>query len=44
MRTFKLDGLVGRIDSDNFISWATIRCHLDSLGDCPLKTAALKAK
>jgi hypothetical protein len=31
MRYFKVDGLVGSIDNNGFIAWATIRCHINSL-------------
>jgi hypothetical protein len=44
MKKFKLDGLTGYIDQNNFIRWSTISCHFESLSDCPLKKAAAKAK
>ena len=43
-KRFVFDGLVGYVFSDGFISWDTINCHIDSLKNSPLKTAALQAK
>lgn len=42
MLKFKLDGNRGTMDSNGFISWLSINCHIDSLADTSkLKIAVL---
>jgi hypothetical protein len=41
--TFKLDGHYGYIHPCGTITWMTIGCRIESLGDCPLRDAVLKA-
>ena len=41
--TFYLDGARGTIDSDGWIRWATINCHVNGLAQCSLREKALAA-
>ena len=42
--TFLLDGIKGAIDSDGFITWASIHCHINSLKpESELSKAAINA-
>ena len=43
MKTFTLDGITGCVDANGFVKWHTVCCWVDSLGDCPLRDAVLKA-
>jgi len=45
MKRFICDGIKGTIDSNGWIEWMTIGCHIESLsGSCALKRAALRAR
>jgi hypothetical protein len=44
IKKFTLAGAVGYVYEDGTVIWYTVHCHIDSLGPCGLKTAALNAK